>query len=147
MTTVRDLGDRSFHTLAFRGRPGLPRIVASGPPLTTQAGTDTPLAAAVAQHAERGVDVIIVSGLTAHGSRIDDDLLEEVANRGVYVDLTLGNDRALYAQMMTTLPPPLAEPMARLGIPNVEAFYTDRIGLLRRLHAHGVPVVTGLDSA
>jgi len=216
VTTVRDLGDRGFRTLAFRGRVGMPRIVASGPPLTTPGGhchflggavASDQLAAAVAQHAERGVDVIKVmasggfatpgtdpgnaqftaaelttltdqahrlglpvvahahsllsirnamaagadgiahfSGLTAQGSRIDDALLEEVANRGVYVDLTLGNDRALYAQMMTALPPPLADLMARLGIPNIEAFYTDRIGLLTRLHAHGVPVVTGVDS-
>ncbi len=38
VTTVRDLGDRGFRTLAFRERPGLPRVVASGPPLTTLGG-------------------------------------------------------------------------------------------------------------
>ena len=43
VTTVRDLGDTRFHTLAFRDRliPGIPRIVASGPPLTSQAVTAT----------------------------------------------------------------------------------------------------------
>ena len=38
VTTVRDLGDRDYRTLAFRERPGLPRVVASGPPLTTPGG-------------------------------------------------------------------------------------------------------------
>ncbi len=38
VTTVRDLGDCGFRTLAFRERDGLPRVVASGPPLTTPGG-------------------------------------------------------------------------------------------------------------
>lgn len=38
VTTVRDLGDRDFRTLAFRERPGMPRVVASGPPVTTPGG-------------------------------------------------------------------------------------------------------------
>jgi hypothetical protein len=35
------------------------------------------------------------TGLTAAGTRIDDELLDDVARRGTYVDLTMGNDRAL----------------------------------------------------
>ena len=31
VTTVRDLGDRGYRTLGFRGRAGLPRVVAAGP--------------------------------------------------------------------------------------------------------------------
>jgi imidazolonepropionase-like amidohydrolase len=38
VTTVRDLGDRGYLSLALRGRPGLPTIVAAGPPITTPGG-------------------------------------------------------------------------------------------------------------
>ena len=69
VTTVRDLGDRDYLSLGLRGRPGLPTIVAAGPPVTTPAGhchylggaaepTEAGVRAAVAEHAERGVDVI-----------------------------------------------------------------------------------------
>lgn len=66
VTTVRDLGDRGYRTLAFRERDGLPRVVASGPPLTTPSGhchflggvVHGDMRAAVAEHVERGVDVI-----------------------------------------------------------------------------------------
>ncbi|HEY6747835.1 MAG TPA: amidohydrolase family protein [Mycobacteriales bacterium] len=214
VTTVRDLGDRDYLTLAFRDRPGLPRVVASGPPLTTAGGhchflggaVDGDLRAAVAERAERGVDVVKVmasggfatpgtdqlgaqftsaeltalvdeahgaglpvvahahslvgmqnalaagvdgiehfTGLTADGPRIDDDLLDEVARRGMYVDLTMGNDRTLHA-LMPAPPPPLAELMARLGVASFDAFYVSRIGVLSRLRRHGVGVVTGVDS-
>ena len=42
VTTVRDLGDCGYRTLAFGERPGLPRVVASGPPLTTPGGNCGP---------------------------------------------------------------------------------------------------------
>jgi imidazolonepropionase-like amidohydrolase len=38
ITTIRDLGDRGYITLALRGEPGLPTILASGPPLTPSGG-------------------------------------------------------------------------------------------------------------
>jgi len=72
VTTVRDLGDRDYRTLAFRDRrtAGLPRIVAAGPPITlpdghchflgSTAATPDELMRAVVQHNERGVDVIKV---------------------------------------------------------------------------------------
>lgn len=72
VTTVRDLGDRGYRTLETRDRrtPGQPRIVAAGPPITTPgghchflgstAGTPDELKAAVAEHRDRGVDVIKV---------------------------------------------------------------------------------------
>ncbi len=72
VTTVMDLGDLDYRTLAFRDRatPGEPRIVAAGPPITTPGGhchflgstaaTHDELRAAVAHHQERGVDVIKV---------------------------------------------------------------------------------------
>jgi len=69
VTTVRDLGDRDYLSLGLRGRPGLPTIVAAGPPLTTPAGhchylggvaepTEAGVRAAVREHVERGVDII-----------------------------------------------------------------------------------------
>jgi imidazolonepropionase-like amidohydrolase len=69
VTTVRDLGDRDYLSLRLRGRPGLPTIVAAGPPITTPAGhchylggvaepNEAGVRAAVREHVERGVDVI-----------------------------------------------------------------------------------------
>jgi imidazolonepropionase-like amidohydrolase len=69
VTTVRDLGDRGYLALGLRGRPGLPTIVAAGPPVTTPRGhchylggvaepTEAGVRAAVREHVERGVDVI-----------------------------------------------------------------------------------------
>jgi imidazolonepropionase-like amidohydrolase len=78
ITTVRDLGERGYLSLALRDAtasdPTLPTIVASGPPITTPGGHCHFLGGAaegvdgvrtaVRQHAERGVDVIkvMVSG-------------------------------------------------------------------------------------
>ena len=69
VTTVRDLGDRDYLSLGLRGQPGLPTILAAGPPITTPGGhchylggvaepTVKGVQAAVREHAERGVDVI-----------------------------------------------------------------------------------------
>jgi imidazolonepropionase-like amidohydrolase len=70
VTTVRDLGDRHYRTLAARALPGLPRVVAAGPPLTVPGGHCHYLGGeaagvngvrqAVAEHVDRGVDVIKV---------------------------------------------------------------------------------------
>jgi imidazolonepropionase-like amidohydrolase len=72
VTTVRDLGDRHYRTLAARdlATPGLPRIVAAGPPVTTTGGhchylggevADVDgIRAAVDERRERGVDVVKV---------------------------------------------------------------------------------------
>src|SRR6516162_50756 len=85
VTTVRDLGDRDYLSLGLRGRPGLPTIVAAGPPVTTPGGhchylggvaepNEAGVRASVREHAERGVDVIKImasgGGLTP-GSRQD----------------------------------------------------------------------------
>lgn len=214
VTTVRDLGDRAYRTLAFRERPGLPRVLAAGPPLTVPGGhchylggaVEGDLRTAVREHGERGVDVIKVmasggfatpgtdqlgaqftvaqlttvvaqahalglpavahahsllamenalaagvdgiehfTGLTAEGPRLDDDLLAEVARRGVYVDLTMGNDRAYHARMPAP-PPAFADLMARLGVRSFDEFYMSRIGVFGRLREHGVAVLTGVDS-
>ena len=214
VTTVRDLGDRGYRTLGFRERPGLPRVVAAGPPLTTAGGhchflggaVDGDLRAAVAERADRGVDVVKVmasggfatpgsdqlgaqftvdelavmvdeahrrglplvahahslvgirnalaagvdgiehfTGLTANGIELDDGLLGEVARRGTYVDLTMGNDRSEIARI-TVLPPPLAALMAKLGAADLDELFMSRIGVLGRLREHGVRVVSGVDS-
>ena len=72
VTTVRDLGDRHYRTLVTRDRatPGLPRIVAAGPPITTEGGHCHYLGgevqgldgirAALDERRERGVDVVKV---------------------------------------------------------------------------------------
>jgi len=69
VTTVRDLGDRGYLSLALRGRPDLPTIVAAGPPITTVGGhchflggateaTEDAVRAAVRERADRGCDVV-----------------------------------------------------------------------------------------
>jgi imidazolonepropionase-like amidohydrolase len=69
VTTVRDLGDRSYLSLGLRGVAGLPTIVAAGPPITTPGGHchylggvtqpgEAAVRRAVRERVERGVDVI-----------------------------------------------------------------------------------------
>jgi imidazolonepropionase-like amidohydrolase len=70
VTTVRDLGDRHYRTLSARLLPGLPRVVAAGPPITEPGGHCHYLGGeasgvagvrrAVADHVDHGVDVIKV---------------------------------------------------------------------------------------
>jgi len=87
ITTVRDLGDRDYLSLRLRDAPGLPTIVAAGPPVTTPAGhchflggaaepTPDALRAAVRERAERGVDVIKVM---ASGGTMTPGTRQEVA--------------------------------------------------------------------
>jgi imidazolonepropionase-like amidohydrolase len=70
VTTLRDLGDRSFVTLPLRDDPTLPTILAAGPPLTREGGhcwylgggctgVDE-LTRAVRERVERGCDVVKV---------------------------------------------------------------------------------------
>lgn len=68
VTTVRDLGDRSFVTLALRGDPDLPTLLCAGPPITPVGGHCSYLGGEVADHADlvsavqervdRGCDVV-----------------------------------------------------------------------------------------
>ena len=85
VTTVRDLGDRGYLSLGLRGQPGLPTIVAAGPPVTTPGGhchylggaaepTAAGVRTAVREHAERGVDLIKImasGGNLTPGTRQD----------------------------------------------------------------------------
>ena len=96
VTTVRDLGDRGYLSLELRGRPGLPTIVAAGPPITTPGGhchylggatapTAEGVRAAVREHAARGVDVIkimasggsLTPGSRQHLAQFPSDVLRE----------------------------------------------------------------------
>jgi imidazolonepropionase-like amidohydrolase len=85
VTTVRDLGDARYRTIAFRDRdePGVPRILAAGPPMTVPEGhchylggcVDGPdqIRAGVRERAERGVDVVKVmasGGLVTAGTDV-----------------------------------------------------------------------------
>ncbi|WP_245923415.1 amidohydrolase family protein [Paractinoplanes atraurantiacus] len=87
ITTVRDLGDRGYLSLRLRDTPGLPSIVAAGPPVTTPAGhchflggaaepTPGALRAAVRERADRGVDIVKVM---ASGGTMTPGTRQEVA--------------------------------------------------------------------
>jgi hypothetical protein len=84
-------------------------------------------------------------GLTSHGRRIDDELLDEVARRGLYVDLTTGNDRSLHGQIPAPAPQ-IAEVRAKLGMTSFDEFYGSVIDMFGRLREHGIAVITGVDS-
>jgi imidazolonepropionase-like amidohydrolase len=70
VTTLRDLGDRGFVTLALRDDPLLPTILAAGPPITQENGHcwylggacsgEADLRRAVAERADRRCDVVKV---------------------------------------------------------------------------------------
>lgn len=77
VTTLRDLGDRDFLSLDLRDVPGLPTVIAAGPPITTPGGHCHYLGSeaepgvagirrAVRLHAERGVDVIKIMASGGH---------------------------------------------------------------------------------
>ncbi|MEV4316087.1 amidohydrolase family protein [Actinocrispum sp. NPDC049592] len=82
ITTIRDLGDRDYLSLQLRDRPGLPTIVAAGPPITTPGGhchylggVTQDVRAAVREHVERGCDVIKImasGGTLTPGTRQED---------------------------------------------------------------------------
>jgi imidazolonepropionase-like amidohydrolase len=206
VTTVRDLGDVGYRTLGARTLPGLPRVVAAGPPITTPDGHchflggavrgsgDSALRVAVVERAERGVNVVKVmasggfatpgtdqlgaqfdteelrvlvdqahlaglplvahahsliamqhalaagvdgiehfSGLSDRGVHIDDQVLDDAARRGTFVDLTMGNDRALHALMPNPPPPHVAALMARFAVTSFDEFYASRLIQLARM--------------
>ncbi|HEX4687483.1 MAG TPA: amidohydrolase family protein [Nocardioides sp.] len=217
VTTVRDLGDRAYRTLAARDRrtDGEPRIVAAGPPLTIPdghchflgggvAGVDA-VRAAVREHVDRGVDLVKVmasggmltigsdllgvqftpeelhaaveetheAGLrvVAHchslagarhavaagvdglehatllgpdGIAVPDDLIDEIAVRGLTVDPTLGYDPARVIPL-DQAPPHVRAVVARVGMTPVEVTHR-RAAQLARMFERGVRVVSGLDS-
>ncbi len=127
VTTVRDLGDIGYRTLAFRDRaePGLPRIVAAGPPITTPQGHchflgctvvgPGGLRDAVREHHERGANAIkvmgsggfLTPGTDMFGAQYEADelaaIVEEAHGRGlpvmVHAHSLVGIERALAARV------------------------------------------------
>jgi imidazolonepropionase-like amidohydrolase len=107
VTTVRDLGDRGYRTLGFRdaAAPGVPRIVAAGPPFTSEGGhchylggaaegTDA-IRAAMAEHVDRGVDVVKVmasGGMLTTGT---DQLGVQFSPADLALIVSLGHDAGL----------------------------------------------------
>jgi len=109
VTTVRDLGDRHYRTVVARDRatPGLPRIVAAGPPITTPGGHCHYLGgeasgldgirAAVDERRERGVDVVkvmaaggmLTQGTDIFGVQFSADELRAVVEAAHEADLAL----------------------------------------------------------
>jgi imidazolonepropionase-like amidohydrolase len=85
VTTVRDLGDRGYLSLQLAQQPGLPTVVAAGPPITTTGGHchflggaadpgPDGMRTAVREHVDRGVDVIKImasGGFLTPGTRED----------------------------------------------------------------------------
>lgn len=100
ITTIRDLGDRNFLSLALRGAADLPTIVAAGPPLTTVRGHchflggevapgPAELLAAVRAHIERGVDVVKImasGGTMTPGSRQEQAQFDREALRAAVAE-------------------------------------------------------------
>jgi len=215
VTTVRDLGDVDFRALGHRDLPGLPRVVASGPPLTIAGGHchflggvvdgDGSVERAIAERVERGVDVVKVmaSGgmltpgtdvtapqfddgtlreivershaaglrvlahthaqaaawqavaagvdglehftcLTAHGPETPDDLLEEIARRGIDVCPTYGFDESRMPPP-ELMPPNITAMLDKLGLRFLD-FARSRRAQALRIRDHGIRLVSGLDA-
>lgn len=108
VTTVRDLGDRGYLSLALRERgpsAALPQIVAAGPPITTTSGHchflggeaegEVALRAAVRDRADRGCDVVkvmvsggnITPGSQPYESQYDLDAMRAVVDEAHRVGL------------------------------------------------------------
>ena len=101
--------------------------------------------AGIRQALAAGVDGIEhFTGLTEVGIRVPDEVLEAVALAGVFVDPTLGLDREALASMPAP-PQGLRAAMKRLGL-DLETAQAARLAVLRRAHAHGVQLVTGVDA-
>jgi imidazolonepropionase-like amidohydrolase len=92
-----------------------------------------------------GVDGIEhFTGLSPDGLRLPDDLLEDVATAGIEVCPTAGGDPALIPPH-DRLPPGLRGALEELGL-TLPGLLEQRAEHYRRMRAHGVRVVTGLDA-
>jgi imidazolonepropionase-like amidohydrolase len=92
-----------------------------------------------------GVDGIEhFTGLTETGIRVPDEVLDAVAQAGVFVNPTLGFDRAAFASMPAP-PQGLKASLKRLGL-DLETANAARLKVLRRARDHGVQLFTGVDA-
>ncbi len=106
VTTVVDLGDVRYRSLGLRAEPGLPRVLAAGPPITVDGGHCHYLGgvvasgvehirAAVAEHADRGVDLIKVmasGGMVTEGT---DVMGVQFTSEELAAAVEAGHDRGL----------------------------------------------------
>jgi imidazolonepropionase-like amidohydrolase len=92
-----------------------------------------------------GVDGIEhFTGLTETGIRVPDEVLEAVADAGVFVNPTLGYDREALASMPAP-PHGMAAAMKRIGL-DFETAQAARLQVLQRAQTHGIQLVTGVDA-
>jgi imidazolonepropionase-like amidohydrolase len=169
VTTVRDLGDRSWCVVERRDRMSphdlTPTIVASGPPITSVGGHchflggavdgTTAIAAAIRERAERGVDVVKVmasGGFNTPGTKVDEPQFPEDELR-LLVDLAhaAGLRVVAHAHALSAV-----EQVIDVGADGIEHFscmtatgmqHTDDV--LQRVAAAGTPVslTMGVDPA
>lgn len=98
---------------------------------------------AIVQAIEVGVDTIEhCSGMTLAGMDMPDETLAGLAERGIAISGIIPVRADLKP---SDAPKPVQEYLSRTGL-TLEAVRDFRVGLIRRLHARGVSVVTGLDS-
>src|SRR5262245_2768431 len=99
-----------------------------------------------ARHAvEAGVDGLEhATLLTPDGIAVPDDLIAEIARRGLTVDPTIGFDatRVLPVEQML---PPVREMVERIGVTPTQVAVR-RSAQLARMHEYGVGIVSGLDA-
>ena len=143
VTTVRDLGDRGYRTLAFRGRAGLPRVVAAGPPITTPGGHCHFLGGAVAgdlravvrERADRGVDVVKVMASGGFATPDSDQLGAQFSASELEVFVEEAHRAGL---------PILAHAHSLVGIKNALAAGVDGIEHFSGLSEAGVQIADDL---
>ena len=105
VTVVRDLGDRRYATLDWRRRPGLPTVVASGPPITVPGGHcwnmggevrgADGIRSAIAERADRGVDVVKVMASGGVNTRGTDVHACQFGDAELRLIVTLAHDAGL----------------------------------------------------
>jgi imidazolonepropionase-like amidohydrolase len=158
VTTIRTLGDRDYRSLGLRGRPGLPTIVAAGPPLT--GGTEPSEAAvraAVRERADRGCDVVSVIEGSRLGVRELRAAVEEAHRHGLPLTArTTGTAEALAAGVDGLEPADGADDRAellaeivdrRLPVGLSPGMASPRLtAVYRRLVSAGAVVVSGIGS-